>query len=83
MLNFTLKLPSLPAPVRGLLLCCTDCGSAVEDEDGNIIASGEITIDKADGDELTLTADEDGNPVIKPAKDTKDIDLTLVVGKDG
>ena len=55
----------------------------VIDEDGSIIASGEITIDKADGDELILTVDKDGNPVIKPAKDTKDIDLTLVVGKDG
>lgn len=56
---------------------------AITGEDGKVIGSGQITIEKADPDDLTLTADKDGNPVIHPQSDTKDIDLTLVVGEDG
>lgn len=55
----------------------------ITDKDGKIIGSEEITIGKADKENLTLTVDADGNPVVKPGKDTESIDLTLVVGKDG
>lgn len=54
----------------------------ITDKDGKIIGSGEITIGKADKDDLTLTADENGNPVVKPSEDTESIGLTLVVDKN-
>lgn len=56
---------------------------AITGGNGQVIGSGEITVDKADKGDLTLTVDADGNPVVKPSEDTESIGLTFVVGKDG
>lgn len=55
----------------------------ITDGDGNVIGHGEITIDRGDDTDLTLTADRNGNPVVKPSTDTKNISLELVIGADG
>lgn len=55
----------------------------ITDGDGNVIGHGEITIGRGDDTDLTLTADENGNPVVKPSTDTKNISLELVIGADG
>ena len=55
----------------------------ITDKDGKVLGSGVITIDKADESGLTFTVDKNGNPVIKPGANTKIIDLTLVVDKNG
>lgn len=55
----------------------------ITDKDGNVIGHGEITIVKADGSGLTMTKDENGNPVVKPSTDTENISLTLEIGPDG
>lgn len=48
-----------------------------------MIGLGEITISAPDGEDLTVSADENGNPVIKPGSDTDSIGLTLEIGGDG
>lgn len=55
----------------------------ITDKEGKVIGCGEITIDKAEKDDLTLTVNENGNPIVKPRNDTKDIGLTIVVDNDG
>lgn len=55
----------------------------ITDKEGKVIGCGEITIDKAGKDALTLTVNENGNPIVKPRNDTKDIGLTIVVDNDG
>lgn len=55
----------------------------VTDPDGSVIGIGEITITEPEGDSLTVTADEDGNPVITPGGGTTAIELPLIIGGDG
>ncbi len=55
----------------------------VTDQDGNVIGYGGIIIKKPGDGKLTVTADEMGNTVITPGKDTKKINLTIQVGENG
>lgn len=70
--NFEIK--DLPSGIHSIVII---------DKDGTIIGSTQLTIEKAEGNELTITTDADGYPVVRPGKDTRKISLTLVSQKDG
>lgn len=55
----------------------------ITDGDGAVIGHGKITIVQQGNTALMLTADENGNPVVKPSADTENISLELVIGADG
>lgn len=55
----------------------------ISDKDGVIIGHGTVTIAEAGDTVLTLTVDEQGNPVIVPAADTTDMELVLAIAGDG
>ena len=55
----------------------------IMDEDENIIGHGQLTIARAEGGKMVLTEDEQGNPVIRPARNTKNIRLVLRLEEDG
>ena len=53
------------------------------DENGKILSHRELRIDKAGGTKLILSTDGNGNPVIRPAESTKQIEVTLqLTGND-
>ncbi len=56
---------------------------AITDQNGKVLGSSVLIIEKADGNKLTFTVDKNDNPVIKPGKNTKIIDLTIVVAQNG
>lgn len=56
---------------------------AITDKNGKITAHGTITIDKTDEKNLVLTIDANGNPVIVPSNETKNMSLVMVINADG
>lgn len=55
----------------------------ITDPDGDVIGYTPITIEESDNTDLILTVDEEGNPVIKPADSTEQIEGTFIVTDDG
>ena len=55
----------------------------VTDEEGNVTGIGEITITEPGSGSLTVTTDENGNPVITPGSGTTSIGMTVTIGEDG
>lgn len=55
----------------------------ITDADGKLIGHMELTIASAEGTEIILDWDDNGNPIITPAKRTKQSALTLWLTADG